>query len=156
MQPFEVPEAIRTITASHPEADAIILAVQKGGVTEVEAIARQWLSEGIPYAYKEVPGLYEVLREWIANRLDIHGKELTLVGSARQGCSLAPPPKLGKRFNHESDLDWAAISERLFYRCADEFNSWSEDFKKGVVLPRSTREKEYWDDNLLKCPETIR
>jgi hypothetical protein len=154
MQPFEIPQAIRSIIEPHPSAEVIIRAARLGGTAEVEAIARLWLSEGIPFAFREMPALYEVLRAWLARRLAIHAKELTLIGSARQGSSIAPP-KMGKTFNAESDLDWTAISDSLFERCTDEFNSWADDYRAAHVHPRNPTEKGYWDENLSACPRTI-
>src|SRR4030043_2043315 len=103
MRPFEVPVAIKAIIEAYPSAEAIIKAAKTSGTSELEAIARLWLSEGIPFAFRKIPGLYEVLRAWLAKRLGIHAKELTLIGSGRQGSSIAPPPKTGKAFDKESD-----------------------------------------------------
>lgn len=155
MQPFEVPEAIKAITDTYPSAETIINAANRGSATGLESIARLWLSEGIPFAFREMPGLYEALRDWMAKRLEIHAKEITLIGSGRQGSSIAPP-KTGKIFNEDSDLDWAAISVPLFQRCAEEFWSWYDDCKNGHAHPRNPNEKRYWDENLLACPGNIK
>lgn len=122
---------------------------------ELHAIARLWLSEGIPFAFRAMPALYEIVREWIASRLFIHPKELTLIGSARQGSSIAPPPKTGEPFNDKSDLDWSAISQSLFTRCKEEFDTWATDYRNSVVQPRHNTEKHYWDNNLTECPRTV-
>lgn len=155
MHPFEIPESIAELKEVYPGTEAIMAAVAKSGKVEVHAIARLWLSEGIPFAFREKPGLYEVVRNWIANRLSIHPKQLTLIGSGRQGSSLAPPPKTGKRFDRESDLDWSAVSQELFDRCKENFESWTRDYRNGVVKPRNQTEKYYWDDNSTLCPKAI-
>lgn len=156
MHPFDIPQSIIHLTESYPEAKVIMAAARKGGRTELHAIARLWLSEGIPFAFRATPGLYEIVREWIATRLFIHPKELTLIGSARQGSSIAPPPKTGKPFDDESDLDWSAISQSLFARCSEEFEGWAADYRNGIVQPRQHAERQYWDDNLATCPGTVR
>ena len=156
MHPFDIPQSIAQLTEPHPGAKVIMAAACKGGRTELQAIARLWLSEGIPFAFRATPSLYEIVREWIATRLFIHPKELTLIGSARQGSSIAPPPKTGKPFDGQSDLDWSAISQLLFTRCSEEFETWATDYKNGIVQPRHQAERQYWDDNLTTCPRTVR
>ena len=130
-------------------------AAEKGGRTELHALARLWLSEGIPFAFRAIPGLYEIVREWIATRLSIHPKELTLIGSGRQGSSIAPPPKTGKPFDDESDLDWSVVSQPLFVRFKEEFETWAKDYRNGIVQPRQRIERQYWDENLSTCPRTL-
>lgn len=155
MRPFEIPESIGELKEVYPGAEVIMAAARKSGMAEVHAIARLWLSEGIPFAFREKPGLYEVVRDWIANRLSIHPKQLTLIGSGRQGSSLAPPPKTGKMFDCESDLDWSAVSRELFDRCKEEFESWATDYRNDVVKPRHQAEKRYWAENSNSCPKMI-
>lgn len=155
MRPFEISESIGELKEVYPSAEVIMTAVGKSRKSEIYAIARLWLSEGIPFAFREKPGLYEVVRDWVANRLSIHPKQLTLIGSGRQGSSLAPPPKTGKRFDGESDLDWSAVSQELFDRCKEEFESWATDYRNGVVEPRNQTEKQYWTENIASCPKMI-
>lgn len=155
MQPFSVPEFAGKIIDIYPDSETIMIAVGRSEESDIQSIARLWLSEGIPFAFREKPALYEVIRNWISNRLSIHPKELTLIGSARVGCSLAPPPKTGKRFNDESDLDWSAISEKLFISCKNEFELWASDYDNGIVNPNKSG-KKYWDENFVRCPNTIK
>jgi hypothetical protein len=42
----------------------------------------------------------------------------------------------------------SVISGGLFDRLASAFTTFSEDYKKGTVVPRSERERELWDANL--------
>lgn len=118
------------------------------------AIARLWLSEGIPFAFRAQPGLYEIVRGWIATRLSIHPKELTLIGSARSGSSIVPK-KAEKPFDDQSDLDWSAISLSLFEKCRGEFETWATEYRSGIVKPRQSTEKTHWEDNLTVCPRTM-
>ncbi|MFS6701099.1 hypothetical protein, partial [Staphylococcus aureus] len=75
---------------SYPDVQLIIDAAKNGGNPSKEAIARLWLSEGIPFAFKKSPALYEVVRVWLGTRLNVDPKEIHLSGSARIGQSLAP------------------------------------------------------------------
>src|SRR6202035_661598 len=99
---------------------------------------------------------YEALRDWLGQRLQASPKEFTLIGSARIGYSLAPPPHFGKRFGPLSDLDISAISNQLFLRMCEDFSSWKEDWSEGRVQPRSTPEQKYWDIHSVATPDHIR
>jgi hypothetical protein len=156
MRPFEISTAIQSIRDIYPEALEILSVVSKSPHAEIEAIVRLWLSEGIPFAFKDLPALYEVIRAWIASRLSVHPKEITLIGSGRQGSSLASPPNTGKPFDKESDLDWSVISEPLFIKCSYEFNNWADDYENNQVHPRNEAEKKYWLGNLALCRSTIK
>lgn len=154
MEPFKVPSEIANIKGSYPDASEIIEAAQKGGDQSRMVIARLWLSEGIPYAFREQPALYESVRGWLSTCLDIDAKDVHLIGSARIGQSLAPN-KLGKKFDQHSDLDIFVISSSLFQRMNDDFNSWSCDFESGKITPSNTREERFWRDNIKRGPKNI-
>lgn len=109
---------------------------------------RLWLTEGLPFAFRECPAVYEEIRGWLSTQLDIHPKEVTLIGSARMGYSLAPTPEFGKPFGKHSDLDLSVVSEPLFERLVATFNLFAEDYKKQSVVPRNDRERALWDANL--------
>lgn len=154
MEPFKVPSEIANITGSYPNASEIIDAAKKGGDQSRMAIARLWLSEGIPYAFREQPALYESVRGWLSTRLDIDAKDVHLIGSARIGQSLAPN-KIGKEFGQHSDLDIFVISSSLFQRIKNDFNSWSYDFESGKITPSNTREEFFWRENIQRGPKNI-
>ncbi|CAM2807827.1 biosynthetic peptidoglycan transglycosylase [Vibrio mytili] len=153
MKSFSVPEPLRHVLGTYPNAEEIKEAA-KGGDSAKHAIARQWLSEGIPYAFKDCPGVYESLRTWIAMRLDIDPKDVNLTGSARLGQSLAPS-KLGKQFDSTSDLDIFIVSPNLFGNLKNDFFSWSDDVDSGYIKPSNDRQSRFWSDNLSRCPKTI-
>lgn len=156
MLPFKISSPFLMLKEPYPKGDSILRIVQILGLNEATALSRLWLSEGIPFIFKDNPSIYEAIRGWIAAKLSIHPKQLTLIGSARIGSSIAPPPKCNKPFSPESDLDWAAISKRLFDRCTTEFKEWENGYKKDLVHPRNPIEAKYWEDNILRCPGTIR
>jgi hypothetical protein len=113
-----------------------------------EIVARLWLTEGLPSAFFTSPAIYEDMRGWLASRLNVHPKEVTLIGSARLGYSLAPPPNFGRPFGPRSDLDLSIVSADLFKRVTLAFSSFAVDYRAGAVMPRSPSERAYWDSNL--------
>lgn len=121
MEKFTVPSELKKITCTYPEANLLSSVARNGGIQARQAIARQWLSEGIPFAFKNCPGLFESIRVWLGTRFSIDPKAIGITGSAKIGQSLAPS-KLGKPFNHESDLDLFIISDILFEKIISEFN----------------------------------
>jgi len=93
--------------------------------------------------------VYEAARGWLGWRLELCPKEITLLGSARIGFSLSPPPKYGQACDDKSDLDLSVISESLFRRMLETFNQWHIDYKQNTVQPRHQREQALWDQNIL-------
>lgn len=146
MKPFAVSDHLKGVSETYPAANTIAEAGKNGGQETRSALARLWLSEGIPYAFKDCPGVYEAMRSWLSNNLDVAAKNFSLVGSARLGTSLAPV-KLGTAFNSNSDLDLIVISDSLFDALREEFCQWSRDFEDERVVPRNSNEERYWTDN---------
>jgi len=132
---FPSPEELGNVLAGAPRAAR-------------EIVARLWLTEGIPSAFLASPSSYEGLRGWLASQLNVHPKEITLIGSARIGYSLAPPPDFGRPFGGKSDLDLSIISDDLFHRVSSAFSSFSADYRTGTVTPRTQHERDLWDSNL--------
>lgn len=154
MEPFNVSVHLSALVDSYPSADLLIKAAINGGEQSKIAIARLWLSEGIPYAFKQNPALYESVRSWLGTRLDVDPKEISLTGSGRIGQSLAPG-KLGANFCTESDLDLFIVSGCLFERMKTDFNHWSYHFEAGLVSPKNSRERRFWKDNNNRGPKLI-
>lgn len=146
MQSFIVSNELKPISETYPAADIVVEAAKNGGQETRSALARLWLSEGIPYAFRECPAIYEAMRSWLANNLDESAKNISLVGSARLGTSLSPS-KLGAPFNANSDLDLIVISGTLFDAVRSEFCQWSRDFEDERVCPRNPTEEKFWKDN---------
>lgn len=146
MEAFKCGTLLKELVGSYPDAKTIQNVAKEGGEAARLAIARLWLSEGIPYAFKECPWLYESLRSWIAMRLNVNAKEISITGSARLGQSLSPR-QIGKPFNKESDLDIFIVSIELFTKLRDDFNKWSFDFESEIISPSNDRERGFWEDN---------
>jgi hypothetical protein len=152
MRPFDVSAVLDPLTEVYPAANVLLEAAKAGDRDVRYALSRLWLSEGIPFAFKTRPGIYEALRIWLARRLNVQAKQITLVGSGRQGYSLSPDQNVGRPFGAHSDLDMTVISSSLFQRLREAFCRWEEDYAQGVVHPRHEHEKALWDNNKLYCP----
>jgi hypothetical protein len=109
MEPFKVSQHLSALVDNYPDANILIDVAKNGGNQSKTAIARLWLSEGIPFSFKQNPALYESVRDWLGTRLDVDPKEISLTGSGRIGQSLAPK-KLGANFSEDSDLDFFIVS----------------------------------------------
>jgi hypothetical protein len=156
MRPFDVSAVLDPLTEVYPAANVLLEAAKAGDRDVRYALSRLWLSEGIPFAFKTRPGIYEALRIWLARRLNVQAKQITVVGSGRQGYSLSPDQNVGRSFGPQSDLDITAVSSTLFERLREAFYRWEKDYAQGVVHPRSEREKALWDDNRRHCPPGLK
>lgn len=154
MEPFKTPSNLDKLIGTYPDARTLCDIAKNGCEQSRAAIARLWLSEGIPFAFKDRPALYESVRSWLGYRLSVDPKDVHLTGSARIGQSLAPH-KLGKEFGKHSDLDIFVVSFPLFERMSADFVSWSFDFESDGCLPKNDREKSFWLENLQRGPRNL-
>lgn len=155
MKPLDVAPALEHLREVYPSPDAILTAARGGNRDTRHAIARLWLSEGIPYCFRDRPGVYEALRRWLARRLDVHAKEITLVGSGRQGFCLSPGRHLRRPFGEHSDLDLTVVRQSLFQRLESAFSRWNADYAGGSVVPRNDRERALWEANRQSVPSGL-
>lgn len=154
MQPFNIPSRLEQLTDRFPSAHNLKDTALKGSTHTRNAIARLWLSEGIPFAFKDNPGIYDALRCWLSLRLQVNPKDINIQGSAKIGQSLSPH-KLGKDLSQNSDLDLFIISFELFTKVKNEFIRWSSDFDNEHIKPRNSNEEKFWIDNIKRLPKTI-
>lgn len=155
MEPFSITEAGMKLRGQYLQPQDLAGAVSGLTHFEREELISQWLSEGIPYAFKDSPLLFEAVRFWLAARLGVQPKCVTLVGSGRVGYSLAPFPRYGQPFGHESDLDLTIVSEKLFVGLKSAFERWRADVVNDAIRPRNEVEERYWADNLARLPGNI-
>lgn len=154
MEPFSISNSLRNFTDPYPDPELVLdVAGQDGNQARI-ALTRLWLSEGIPYAFRECPAVYESVRSWLSIHLDVHAKEIGVVGSARIGASFSPN-KLGKKFSTTSDLDLFIVSKGLFEKLKGEFFEWSQAFEKGEIVAKNPTEQSYWKDNNKRVPKNI-
>jgi len=88
---------------------------------DIENFINLWLTEGIPFAFKDIPFLYQIIRYKLSKDLGIHSKNISLIGSARLGFSSTH----FKNFNIEnSDLDFFMVSQDYFDKIVEEIKNW--------------------------------
>ena len=122
---------------------------------KLKEFMRLWLTEGVPYVFKDVPYLYERIRSYLGDELGIFPKNIFIIGSARIGYSLAPKD-FPRRFNKKSDLDFTIVDNNLFEELCEDFWKWKDDYVNKRCLPENEKEKVYWDENAENVPRNIR
>lgn len=152
LRPFVAGPALQT---PFPPSNEFIQCLSGSANIDRLKVARLWMTEGCPSAFKNCPAVYEDLRGWLGSRLGVHAKEITLVGSARLGYSLSPK-EFGRAFGPGSDLDLLVVSEKLFLAKSAEFLAFVEDYRRGDVQPRNVMEEKFWPENAANIPRNIR
>jgi len=94
-----------------------------------------YITEGIPYAFKKNPLVYEDSRSWIAKHLETNPENITLTGSSRLGFSLNPK-KLGTPYSENSDLDLIIVSRNIFEAYKNDFKLYVNDVKIDIEKKR--------------------
>jgi hypothetical protein len=155
MQPFKISDEAKALKAMYPAPEEFRDAAKALTEPEKFGVVRLWISEGIPFCFRECPMLYEAIRSWLARELGVHAKEITLIGSARVGYSLAPTSDYGRPFDSSSDLDFSIISASLFDRCVSCFNLWLSDYESKKIAPQNQNESFYWKHNYELVPINI-
>jgi hypothetical protein len=148
VQPFEIDANLRSLRVRYPDSHFLRIFISSSNRRSRESFVRQWLTEGEPFAFRDCPAIFEELRGWLGSRLDINPKQITLLGSARIGYSLAPTPKYGTPFSSESDLDLAIVSSTWFLQITDEFRAFESDYSSNSIAPRNENERACWDANI--------
>ena len=151
---FRMNPLLAGLMGAYPASEDVLQAVGLG-LLERSVVARLWVSEGIPFAFRDCPALYEEARTWLATGLELDPKEISMGGSGRLGYSLAPERWGAAYRRRSSDLDFFAVSERLFEGLRRDFLRWSDDYDNGAVAPASEREGRYWAANRQEAPRCI-
>jgi hypothetical protein len=99
--------------------------------------------------------VFSTARAFLARRLGVNEKDITLIGSGRIGFSLASAPDYGRPFSERSDLDFCAVSEKIFGGCNLAFTRWQDETKQGLVNARNSAEGRFWKDNLARVPGNL-
>lgn len=155
MRPFSISDHCAQLIDQYPSSDMLLSVAQAMNRDERRRFIRLWLTEGIPFAFRNAPMLYETVRSWLASQFETHPKLITIIGSARIGYSLAPYPQYGRPFGDGSDLDFVIISENVFCGLSDTFYKWKAEVDMGSVHPKSETQQKYWEDNLNRLPKNI-
>ena len=159
MEPFIISSSLSKMVEHHPDKNKILEVFYENAEEDLILLARQWLSEGIPFAFKNCPVVYELMRSWLSQEFNIHGfnvaaKEINLRGSARLGWSLALY-KFGDPFHSKSDLDLFVISHKLFNSMSKDFEYWVSDYNNKIESPKNYSETKYWKSNRIEYPKNI-
>lgn len=153
MTPFRIPSSMETFTDTCPSGTELLKVAHEGGPDACAALARTWISEGIPVAFERCPAGYDSMRVWLANELNVHPKQIGLTGSARFGSSFVGH-RAGRPFGPCSDLDLFVVSKPLFRAYSANFIAWRDDFCSGMVVP-SNEERVHWPDNAKRIPRNM-
>lgn len=79
----------------------------------LDEVVREYVFEGIPYVFRETPGLMELLRDHLCKDLGLSAENTIVIGSAKIGFSLSPD-SVFRQFSDESDIDVLVVDERIF------------------------------------------
>src|ERR1035437_2916394 len=115
---------------------------------EQKAYLRHFIIDNVPFAFRESPMLFEQIIQYLADKLEICATDIKLIGSAKTGFSLSPPPSYGIAFGDHSDLDFSIIQEDIFYTIETEFQVWVELFNTSKVQPKNAREEYFWHNSV--------
>lgn len=118
------------------------------GSNEINSLVRHFIVNNKPFAFKDKPMLYEQVTQYLADKLNITPTEIKLIGSAKTGFSISPPPDYGKDFDSHSDLDFSIVSSRLFKELEIEFANWVDLFEREEIKSFNPTEENYWKQNV--------
>ncbi len=99
---------------------------------EKKDFLKLYFTEGIPFAFKQNPIIYEQMKGWLSKQINVESKQITMTGSARIGVSLNPS-KWGKAFSEHSDLDLIIVDFELFKKCVTEFQLYARDINEKLT-----------------------
>ncbi|MCX6290904.1 MAG: hypothetical protein NT126_03990 [Bacteroidetes bacterium] len=119
---------------------------------EKKSFLRHYIVNNSPFLFQNHPILFEQLTQYLADKLEINPCEIKLIGSAKTGFSISAPPDYGKPFTKDSDLDFSIINDNIFNSLQEEFNSWADQYKNGIILPKNETEEFYWNKHLVEVP----
>jgi hypothetical protein len=123
--------------------------------SEKYSFLRHYIINNDPFLFQFNPLLFEQLIQYLSEKLDINTSQVKLIGSAKTGFSISPPPTYGKPFSNESDLDFSIIDEEIFNNLKEESLTWSEQYQAKLITPKNEREEFFWNDNLYTLPNQI-
>jgi hypothetical protein len=111
---------------------------------DVYRFAAQWLSEGVPYAFRDEPIAFERAREAMAREIGENPKHISMTGSGRLGYSLKRGEHFGRPFGKGSDIDLYIVSPVLFASLTHDAMLFAARVKSGEAKPRDEREARDW------------
>ena len=121
---------------------------------DLPRFVRLWVTEGLPFAFRDNPMDYERAREALARVLSDNPKNVSVSGSGRTGFSMSPT-QFGRHFSDQSDLDVFLVSENFFAKLSIDANTFIDRYSSGDAIPRTSSERKYWPDNAKRLPQQI-
>jgi predicted nucleotidyltransferase len=112
----------------------------------LEVAVNSLILQGSVFYFKDDFKKYFYFKNILSTKLDVHTKNIEIIGSAKLGFSLNQQ-RLGEPFDKESDIDIAVISDKLFDLAWSELISIRD--KKWFELTPKERA------NLIQCQSDI-
>ena len=123
---------------------------------DIYRFASLWLTEGIPFVFRDYPMLFAYSRQRLGDILETDPKNISLTGSARLGFSMNPR-KFGVPWaSKNSDLDLFVVSNLWFNYLVSDFQLFASRYSAGLEQPYNTNEGVYFSQNVNETPDTIR
>ncbi len=152
---FRMATALDKLYYPYPTSEALRMVLSNGSRQDREAIVRLWLSEGLPFAFRNHPAIFERIRAWLGERIDVDPKEITIIGSARIGYSLAIK-QFGRLFQDGSDMDFAIISATLLDKVSGDFLCFKKNYFSSKIKPKNKTEERHWRENVSVCEKNLK
>lgn len=125
---------------------------------DIKSLVNLWITEGIPFIFKDKPYLYEKIRHKIASGLSLHSKEISLIGSARAGFSYHNKELTDFKIE-SSDLDLFIVSQFYFNSIKNEIEEeLKSDIEKNNQIKKGFLNTWHFDNkypNIKKVNATI-
>jgi hypothetical protein len=153
--PFLRSLPLSSLHSPHPQPNDLAHAIKASSLLDFERLAELWMTEGIPFAFRSSPDLYQIVRKWLSLRLAIGTKDITLIGSGRFGYKLSDRPDFGRPFSNRSDLDLTIVSMPLYSKLEREATQWIQDFSSATIKPSHEKERKYWNQNKIGIPRQL-
>ena len=152
-------DCLTVLEHPYPSSDrlryALFVLLSAKDEESLKEFIKLWLTEGVPYIFKDIPILYERVRTLLSKEFNVDFKKVFMIGSGKLGLSL-DPKKFTLPFRYpESDLDFTLIDEKLFRNLGEDFWRWRKDYLEGRVYPKN-EERKYWEDNSRRVPNNIK
>ncbi|MDX6042624.1 hypothetical protein [Scandinavium lactucae] len=139
----------------YPTSDVFIESLEHVEKAFLPFYLRYHVHGGIPFFLKDNPFVYEKCKQFIADRLSLNPRDITIIGSRAIGFSMSPPPKFGNAARDDSDMDFSIVSEQLFHEMKNVFNQWMADYNEGKISPDKTEKEKYWLSNKETVPKNL-
>jgi hypothetical protein len=155
VKPFPLTDSAGQLAEVYPPPGLVGEALKSFTWHEKFGFMRLWLAEGIPFAFRGLPMIYEAVRDCVARRLGVPARAITLIGSGRIGYSMSPLPEFGRPFGKHSDLDLSIVEHGLFSKLEKDYRTWKADLDAGTAKPRNTNEERFWPENARILPRNL-